>query len=110
MLDLMFVPNVWDIICPVFHLFIISVRDLDGIIIGMLDGLVISESLLDWDLISNCSLMIISVGPVVGDLFVGDLWLVVGVVLLDRDVLDVGVRLGGLVQGGGREALRLRER
>jgi hypothetical protein len=101
MLDLMLISNMRYIISSMFDLFIVSVGHLYRIVIGVLDSLIVGESLLNWDLVSNGSLVIVSVSSVVGDLLMGHFWLVVSVVFLDRDVFHVGVRLGGLVHSGG---------
>ena len=101
----MLISNMRDIISSMFDLFVVSIGDLNRIIFGVLDSLIVGEGLLDWNLVSDGSLVIISVGSVVGNLFVGDFGLVVGVVFLDRDILHVGVRLRGLVHSGRGQAL-----
>lgn len=106
MLDLMLVSDMRDIISSMFDLFIVGVGYLNWIIIGVLNGLIVGESLLDWNLVSDSSLVILSVSSFVRDLFVGHFGLIVGVVFLDRDVLHVGVRLGRLVHSGSGQPLR----
>jgi hypothetical protein len=101
----MLVSNMRYVISSMFDLFVVSIGDLNRIIFGVLDSLIVGDGLLDWNLVSNDGLVILSVGSVVRDLFVGDFGLVVGVVFLDRDVLHVGMRLGGLVYSGGGQAL-----
>jgi len=105
--DLLLISNVRDIVSSMFDLFIISVWNLDRVVASVLNSLIVSESLLDWNLVSNSSLLIISVSSVIRDLFVGDFWLVISVVLLDGYVLHVGLRLGSLVHRLSRESLML---
>ena len=102
MLDLMLISNMRDIISSMFDLFVVSIGDLNRIIFGVLDSLIVGESLLHWNLVSNGSLVIISVGSVVGDLLVSHFGLVISIVFLNRDVLHIGMRLRGLVHCGCR--------
>lgn len=88
----------------VFDLLVVSVDSFDRDVVGLCDGLVLGDGSGDGHVLGPLLGDLFDVLALVGHLDVADLGFVVGVGLLDRDVLDVrlGLRLGLLVHGGGR--------
>lgn len=78
-----------------FNLFIIGVRDLNGLVIGMLDGLVVGHGLGHFDLLAEGGSVHFLVSTFVGDLLVGDDWLIIGIIFLYWDVFHAGLGAGG---------------
>lgn len=78
-----------------FNLFIIGVGNLHGLIIGVLDGLIISHSFGHFDLIAQSSGVGFNILSFIRDLFMGDDWFIIGIIFLNRDIFHPGLRLRG---------------
>jgi len=81
----------------VLDLFVVGVRHVDWVVVRVLDGLIVGNGLGDVDGVSNRGNVLVHVLAVVWYLFVSDHWLVIGVGLLDGNVLDPGLGLGSSV-------------
>ena len=84
-----FISDSGNVFSPVFHLFVISVGDLDLLEIGVLDSLVVGHSFDDRDIDSQTRGVLFLVFPFVGHMLVGDHGFVIYVEFLQRDVLDL---------------------
>jgi hypothetical protein len=103
-IDFDFLSDLGDVFGDVFDLLVVSVDSFDRDVVGLCDGLVLGDGSGDGHVLGPLLGDLFDVLALVGHLDVADLGFVVGVGLLDRDVLDVrlGLRLGLLVHGGGR--------
>ena len=114
-IDFDFLSDLGDEFGHVFNLLVVGVDSFDGDVVGLGDGLVLCDGSGDGDVLGSLLGNLFDVLSLVGHLDVADLGFVVGVGLLDRDVLDVrlGLRLRLLVNGGGgldHRRLRLHDR
>ncbi len=87
-----FISDSGYVFSPMFQLFIISVRNLDLLEIGVLNSLIVSHSLDDWDVDSQTSGVLFLVLAFISHMLMRNYRLVVDVVFLYRDVLDLHSR------------------
>jgi hypothetical protein len=75
-----------------FHLAVVCIGDLDGNIVSMLDSFIVSDGFGHLDGLSDSSHMGFDVLSFVRNAFIGDRGFIIGVIFLDRNVLDLGLR------------------
>ena len=93
--DNSFVRNMGFVLSFMLDLLIVSVRDLNGLVISVLNGLVVSDSFSDFNLIADSGVLSVDVLALIWDLLVGHYRLVISISLLNGDVFKPGLRLRG---------------
>lgn len=90
-----FVGNMGFVLSLMLDLLVVSVRDLNGLVISVLNGLVVSDGLGDFNLVADRGVLSVDVLALIGDLLVGHYRLVISISLLKGDVFEPGLRLRG---------------
>lgn len=86
-----FVRYLGNVFGSVLNLFIIGVGNLDRLIIGVLDSLIISDGLCNFNLISESSGVIFDVLSFIRDLFMGNHGFIVSVIFFKRNAFNIGL-------------------
>jgi hypothetical protein len=108
-----FLSDLRDVFSDMLDLLVVGVDSLDGDVVGLGHGLVLSDCPGDWHVLGPLLGDLLDVLSLVGHLYVTHLCFVVSVRFLNRDVLDVrlGLRLRLLVHScRGLHHLRLHDR
>ena len=88
--DFGLISILWDIFSNVFHLLVISVSLLNGLVGHLIYGLIFSYGFCDWNHLSYGLRDIFSILSLVRNLLLNSHWFVIGIGLLNWNIFNIG--------------------